>query len=110
MTLRPNPLSATSRSIYTFRLLGTGLTMMPLTTFAMNALKDILIPHGTRDEQYDAADRRLPLYCNDGHHHDRCHTPALRGSPKAMEEVTGVNASFIFSAAMAAAGIVMAFS
>ncbi|MFC4986061.1 MFS transporter [Salinicoccus siamensis] len=95
--------------IYTFRLLGTGLTMMPLTTFAMNALKDILIPHGTA---MNNTMRQIGGSLFTAMMVTIMTGVTLRlsdGSPTAMEEVTGVNASFIFSAAMAAAGIVMAF-
>lgn len=95
--------------VYTFRLLGTGLTMMPLTTFAMNALHDSKIPHGTA---MNNTMRQIGGSLFTAVMVTVMTGVALNlsaGTPSLVDEVAGVNVSFIFSAVMAAAGLLMTF-
>lgn len=95
--------------VYSFRLIGAGLSMMPLTTFAMNALEDHLLPHGTSINNTmrqigGSLFTALLITIMTGF--------ALRastGEPTIEEEIMGVNVSFIVAAVLAFIGFVMAF-
>ncbi|TVT29276.1 DHA2 family efflux MFS transporter permease subunit [Salinicoccus cyprini] len=93
--------------VYTFRLLGTGLTLMPLTTFAMNALHDDLIPDGTA---MNNTMRQIGGSIFTAVMVTIMTGVALNlssGAPSVSEEITGVNMSFVFSAVMAGVGLVL---
>lgn len=96
--------------VYTFRLLGAGLSMMPLTTFAMNALKDHLLPHGTSINNTmrqigGSLFTALLITVMTGF----AINISGGGEPGNAEEIMGVNVSFMVAAALAFIGLVMAF-
>ncbi len=96
--------------IYTFRLVGTGLSMMPLTTFAMNALEDHLLPHGTSINNTmrqigGSLFTALLVTIMTGF----ALNVSSGGEPTTAEEIMGVNASFIVAAVLAFIGLVMSF-
>ncbi len=96
--------------VYTFRLVGTGLSMMPLTTFAMNALKDHLLPHGTSINNTmrqigGSLFTALLITVMTGF----AFSASGGDAPSVGEEIAGVNMSFMVSAVLAFIGLVMAF-
>lgn len=93
--------------VYTFRLLGTGLTLMPLMTFAMNALHDDLIPDGTA---MNNTMRQIGGSIFTAVMVTIMTGVALNlssGTPSVSEEIIGVNMSFVFSAVMAGIGLIL---
>ncbi|MCD2136732.1 MDR family MFS transporter [Salinicoccus halitifaciens] len=95
--------------VYSFRLIGAGLSMMPLTTFAMNALEDHLLPHGTSINNTmrqigGSLFTALLITIMTGFAIN-----ASAGEPTIAEEIMGVNVSFIVAAVLAFIGLVMAF-
>ncbi|SOC38178.1 MDR family MFS transporter [Salinicoccus kekensis] len=95
--------------VYSFRLIGAGLSMMPLTTFAMNALEDHLLPHGTSINNTmrqigGSLFTALLITIMTGFA-----ISASAGEPTTAEEIMGVNVSFIVAAVLAFIGLVMAF-
>src|SRR5690625_7270534 len=96
--------------VYTFRLVGTGLSMMPLTTFAMNALKDHLLPHGTSINNTmrqigGSLFTALLITVMTGF----AINMSAGSTPTNEEEIMGVNVSFMRSAVMALICLTIAF-
>ena len=96
--------------VYTFRLIGAGLSMMPLTTFAMNALEEHLLPHGTSINNTmrqigSSLFTALLITVMTGF----AFSFSAGGEPTTAEEIMGVNVSFIVAAVLAFIGLVMAF-
>lgn len=94
--------------VYTVRLLGVGLSMMALTTYAMNALENHMISHGTslnNTMRQIGGSLFTALFItimtgvafNTGN-----------GDPSVHDEITGVNATFITSAVLAFIGLIFA--
>ena len=84
--------------------------MMPLTTFAMNALKDHLLPHGTSINNTmrqigGSLFTALLITVMTGF----AISVSGGSSPTNAEEIMGVNVSFMVSAVLAFIGLVMAF-
>lgn len=95
--------------IYTLRLVSVGFAMMPLTTYAMNSISNRLIPDGTalnNTMRQIGASLFTAIMIT-----IMTLVPAtLDGNnPTVHSEVLGVNATFLFSAVLALAALIMAF-
>lgn len=94
--------------VYTVRLLGVGLSMMALTTYAMNALENQMISHGT---SLNNTMRQIG-----GSLFTALFVTIMTGvafnlgsgAPSVEQEITGVNATFIVSAVLALIGLILA--
>lgn len=95
--------------VYTVRFLGVGLSMMALTTYAMNALENHMISHGTslnNTMRQIGGSLFTALFIT-------IMTGAAfnvsGGTPSAADEITGVNYTFIASAILTVVGLIFAF-
>ena len=84
--------------VYTVRLAGVGLSMMALTTYAMNALENTMRQIG------GSLFTALFITIMTGVAFNMS-----GGDPTAADEITGVNATFITSAVLAVIGLIFAF-
>lgn len=96
--------------VYSLRLLGAGLSMMPLTTFAMNALSNRMLPHGTSINNTmrqigGSLFTALLITVMTG----VALSLSTEGAPTNHEEIMGVNGSFIVASVLAFIGLVMTF-
>ncbi|CEA00566.1 Multidrug export protein EmrB [Jeotgalicoccus saudimassiliensis] len=94
--------------VYTVRFLGVGLSMMALTTYAMNALENHMIAHGTSLNNTmrqigGSLFTALLITIMTGVAFN-----ISGGSPTPSDEITGVNATFIASSVLAVVGLVFA--
>ncbi|MEY8560134.1 MDR family MFS transporter [Jeotgalicoccus halotolerans] len=98
--------------VYTVRLLGVGLSMMALTTYAMNALENHMISHGT---SLNNTMRQIG-----GSLFTALFITIMTGvafnvsggsadGPSPADEIIGVNYTFIASAVLAVIGLIFAF-
>ena len=95
--------------VYTVRLAGVGLSMMALTTYAMNALDNHMISHGTSLNNTmrqigGSLFTALFITIMTGVAFN-----ISSGSPTTADEIVGVNATFITSAVLAVIGLIFAF-
>lgn len=95
--------------VYTVRLAGVGLSMMALTTYAMNALENHMISHGTSLNNTmrqigGSLFTALFITIMTGLAFNMS-----GGNPTAADEIAGVNATFITSAVLAVIGLIFAF-
>ena len=96
--------------VYTIRLFATGLSMMPLSTFAMNALSTRMISHGTSINNTmrqigSSLFTALLVTVMTGVGIRAAGT----GDLTVQDQITGVNASFIVASVVALIGLVMVF-
>lgn len=94
--------------VYTVRLLGVGLSMMALTTYAMNALENHMISHGTSLNNTmrqigGSLFTALFITIMTGVAFN-----AGNGAPSVADEISGVNATFITSGVLAFIGLIFA--
>lgn len=95
--------------VYTVRLAGVGLSMMALTTYAMNALENHMISHGT---SLNNTMRQIGGSLFTALFITIMTGVAFNmsgGNPTTADEITGVNATFITSAVLAVIGLIFAF-
>ena len=95
--------------VYTVRLAGVGLSMMALTTYAMNALENHMISHGT---SLNNTMRQIGGSLFTALFITIMTGVAFNmsgGDPTAADEITGVNATFVTSAVLAVIGLIFAF-
>ena len=95
--------------VYTVRLAGVGLSMMALTTYAMNALDNHMISHGT---SLNNTMRQIGGSLFTALFITIMTGVAFNmsgGDPTTADEITGVNATFITSAVLAVIGLIFAF-
>lgn len=95
--------------VYTVRLAGVGLSMMALTTYAMNALDNHMISHGT---SLNNTMRQIGGSLFTALFITIMTGVAFNisgGDPSTADEITGVNATFITSAVLAVIGLIFAF-
>ena len=95
--------------VYTVRFLGVGLSMMSLTTYAMNALENHMISHGTSLNNTmrqigGSLFTALFITIMTGVAFN-----VSGGQPSIADEITGVNYTFIASAVLTVVGLVFAF-
>lgn len=95
--------------VYTVRLAGVGLSMMALTTYAMNALDNHMISHGTSLNNTmrqigGSLFTALFITIMTGVSFNMS-----GGDPTTADEIIGVNATFITSAVLAVIGLIFAF-
>ena len=94
--------------VYTVRLAGVGLSMMALTTYAMNALENHMISHGT---SLNNTMRQIGGSLFTALFITIMTGVAFNmsgGDPTAADEITGVNATFVTSAVLAVIGLIFA--
>lgn len=94
--------------VYTVRLAGVGLSMMALTTYAMNALENHMISHGT---SLNNTMRQIGGSLFTALFITIMTGVAFNmsgGNPTAADEISGVNATFITSAVLAVIGLIFA--
>ena len=94
--------------VYTVRLAGVGLSMMALTTYAMNALEYHMISHGT---SLNNTMRQIGGSLFTALFITIMTGVAFNmsgGDPTAADEITGVNATFVTSAVLAVIGLIFA--
>ena len=94
--------------VYTVRLAGVGLSMMALTTYAMNALENHMISHGT---SLNNTMRQIGGSLFTALFITIMTGVAFNmsgGNPTAADEITGVNATFVTSAVLAVIGLIFA--
>lgn len=94
--------------VYTVRFLGVGLSMMALTTYAMNALDNQMISHGTSLNNTmrqigGSLFTALLITIMTGVAFN-----VSGGTPAPADEITGVNYTFIASAVLTVLGLVFA--
>ncbi len=94
--------------VYTVRLAGVGLSMMALTTYAMNALENDMISHGTSLNNTmrqigGSLFTALFITIMTGVAFNMSD-----GNPTAADEISGVNVTFITSAVLAVIGLIFA--
>lgn len=95
--------------VYTVRLAGVGLSMMALTTYAMNALDNHMISHGT---SLNNTMRQIGGSLFTALFITIMTGVAFNmsgGDPTTADEIVGVNATFITSAVLAVIGLIFAF-
>lgn len=95
--------------VYTVRLAGVGLSMMALTTYAMNALDNHMISHGT---SLNNTMRQIGGSLFTALFITIMTGVAFNmsgGNPTTADEIAGVNATFITSAVLAVIGLIFAF-
>lgn len=95
--------------VYTVRLAGVGLSMMALTTYAMNALENHMISHGT---SLNNTMRQIGGSLFTALFITIMTGVAFNmsgGNPTTADEIAGVNATFITSAVLAVIGLIFAF-
>ena len=95
--------------VYTVRLAGVGLSMMALTTYAMNALDNHMISHGT---SLNNTMRQIGGSLFTALFITIMTGVAFNmsgGVPTTADEIVGVNATFITSAVLAVIGLIFAF-
>ncbi|HBV22281.1 MAG TPA: MFS transporter [Jeotgalicoccus sp.] len=95
--------------VYTVRLAGVGLSMMALTTYAMNALDNHMISHGT---SLNNTMRQIGGSLFTALFITIMTGVAFNmsgGDPTTADEIAGVNATFITSAVLAVIGLIFAF-
>lgn len=96
--------------VYTIRLFGTGLALMPLTTYAMNTLNTQLISHGTSVNNTmrqigSSLFTALLVTVMTGF----AIQSAQGSEPTTYDEINGVNASFVVASIVTLIGLIMAF-
>lgn len=96
--------------VYTIRLFGTGLSMMPLATFAMNALSNQLLSHGTSVNNTmrqigGSLFTALLVTVMTG----VSIQSASGGTMTHHDEIVGVNASFVVATVLSFVGLIMVF-
>lgn len=94
--------------VYTVRLAGVGLSMMAFTTYAMNALENHMISHGT---SLNNTMRQIGGSLFTALFITIMTGVAFNmsgGNPTAADEISGVNATFVTSAVLAVIGLIFA--
>lgn len=94
--------------VYTLRLGGVGLSMMALTTYAMNALENHMISHGT---SLNNTMRQIGGSLFTALFITIMTGVAFNisgGNPTAADEISGVNATFMTAAVLAVIGLIFA--